>query len=344
MALSLLLGAAPPAAPQAAPPEPAFTVAAVGDVMLGSTFPDEAGLPPDDARQLLAPVASLLRGADLTIGNLEGPLLDAGESIKCAGKKPGHCYAFRVPTRYGERLKEVGFKVMGLANNHALDFGPAGWESSKKTLDALGIGHTGELGDIAHLEIKGRKVAVIGFSTYDKMYDLNDLDRVRREIEALKADGSLVVVSFHGGAEGITCQHVPKGHEIFLGEDRGDLRAFAHLAIDAGAALVIGHGPHVLRGLEVYKGRLIAYSLGNFATWDKMNLSGPLGVTAVLEVKLADDGGFLGGALHSARQDKPGGPKLDPKREAVAQLSKLSKEDFGEAAPRIAPDGALSPP
>jgi Bacterial capsule synthesis protein PGA_cap len=351
----------PPAAPAPpAPPEkpgtggPAsaersqapVTFAAVGDVMLGSGFPDETGgmLPPEDGARLLDEVAPILRAADVAFGNLEGPLADAGTSEKCARSKPGRCYAFRVPTRYGRYLADAGFDVMSLANNHVGDFGEAGRASTRAALDALGIRYAGAPGEVARLEVRGTRIALVAFSTSSGTNDLRDLDEATRIVKAARQGADLLVVSFHGGAEGADRQHVPKGSEEFLGEDRGDVRAFAHAVVDAGADLVLGHGPHVVRAMEVYRGRLVAYSLGNFATYGAFNLAGPNGLSLVLEARLAPDGSFLGGRVHPARQEKPGGPHLDPAGSVVPVLRRLSEEDFGASAVRVGDDGALAPP
>ncbi len=320
-----------------------ITFAAVGDVMLGSTWPDDSGLPPEDGAYLLKEVEPILQAADVTFGNLEGPMLEGGVSEKCPPDKL-NCYAFRVPTRYGRYLKEAGFDVMSLANNHALDFGGQGRASSKRTLDSLGIEHSGDIGDIAHLTVKGKKIALIAFATYPHSYNLNNLDEARRVVASLAASNDLVVVSFHGGAEGATRQRVPQGAEIFFSENRGDLRSFSHAMIDAGAALVIGHGPHVVRGMEVYKKHLIAYSLGNFATYGRFNLSGPLGLSLILTARLGKDGSFLGGSVEPVKQVKPGGPRLDPRGEIIPVLRQLSSGDFGANAVRVGEDGRLSPP
>ncbi len=326
------------------------TVAAVGDVMLGSAYPEGSPLPPDDGAHLLDEVAPILSAADIAFGNLEGPLADEGTSTKCGKPRKtkrraagARCYAFRVPTRYGRYLQAAGFDVMSLANNHALDVGPAGRHSTMRVLDELGIRHSGEPGDVAHLDVRGKRVAVIAFATYPHSHDLNHLDEARALIRGEVARNDLVVVSFHGGAEGATRTHVPEGAEMFLDENRGDLRTFTHAAIDEGAALVLGHGPHVVRGLEVYRGRLIAYSLGNFATWGAMNLQGPTGLSLILEVKLAPDGTFVEGRIHPARQDFPGGPRLDPGGAVIAEARRLSQEDFGAAAPIVGDDGAICP-
>ncbi|MGE5322051.1 MAG: CapA family protein [Actinomycetota bacterium] len=321
-----------------------IVVTAVGDVMLGSTFPDETGglLPPNDGADLLAEVTPILKRGDVVFGNLEGPLYDGDEpSAKCRGKAPGHCYAFRVPTRYGAHLKAAGFTVMGLANNHAMDFGEEGRTSSRQTLDAVGIAHTGEVGDIAHLTVKGEKVAVIAFATYPGAYNLLDLEDSLAAIRQARAEADLVIVSFHGGGEGATHQHVLQGDEMFLGEDRGDLRQFAHAAIDAGAALVLGSGPHVVRGMEIYEGKLIAYSLGNFATYGPFNLSAENGISLILEAHLAPDGSFISGQVYPVKQEKPGGPRLDAAMSILPILRNLSLEDFGSSGVTVGPRGEL---
>jgi len=320
---------------------PEIVVTAVGDVMLGTAFPEESLLPPNDGAGLLAEVTPLLRHGDVIFGNLEGPLVDTGISAKCRGKAEGRCFAFRVPTRYGKYLKDAGFTVMGLANNHAMDFGQEGRDSSRQTLEAMQIAHTGEVGDIARLTVKGRKIAVIALATYPGAYNFLDLDDSLQTIRSLRAESDLVIVGFHGGAEGATHQHVPEGDETFLGEDRGDLRRFTHAAVDAGADLVLGSGPHVVRAMEVYKGKLIAYSLGNFATYGPFNLSAENGLSLVLEAHLAGDGKFMRGRAYAVKQDKPGGPKLDPEMKILPVLRALSNADFKQNGIVVGPQGEL---
>ncbi len=148
----------------------------------------------------------------------------------------------------------------------------------------------------------------------------------------------------HAGAEGNASTHVPFGVELHLGEQRGDTRAFAHAVVDAGADLVLGHGPHVLRGLEWYRGRLVAYSLGNFASYRNFALAGPSGVSGILRVSLGGDGSWRGGRLVPVRLVGDGTPELDRRDTAVDAIRALSETDFGGRAMQIEPDGALSPP
>ncbi|HEV7672922.1 MAG TPA: CapA family protein, partial [Candidatus Angelobacter sp.] len=231
-----------------------------------------------------------------------------------------------------------------LANNHAMDFGLEGRASSRQVLDAMQIAHTGEVGDIARLTVKGRKVAVIAFATYQGAFNFLDLDASLQTIRTAKTESDLVIVGFHGGAEGATHQHVLEGDETFLGEDRGDLRRFTHAAIDAGADMVLGSGPHVVRAMEIYKGKLIAYSLGNFATYGPFNLNAENGLTMVLEARLAPDGSFLLGKVYTVKQEKPGGPKLDPEMKILPVLRALSDADFKQTAIVVGPQGELWPP
>lgn len=319
--------------------------AAVGDIMLGSTFPDATGgsLPPNDGATLLAEVTPILAAADIAFGNLEAPLIDGGNSEKCAPGSAGRCYAFRMPTRYGVYLKTAGFDAIAVANNHTTDFGMEGRASTRSVLLSLGIRPVGEIGDIAYLLVKGTKIALVAFATYPTFYNLNELDAAGRLVAELATRSDIVIVSFQGGAEGAAYQRVPFGAEQFLGENRGDLRTFAHAMIDAGADLVFGHGPHVVRGMELYRGRLIAYSLGNFATYGAFNLAGPNGLSLILEVRLGTDGSFRGAHIHPVKQEKPGGPLLDRERLVIPLLRELSHADFGAAAAQITVDGRVCP-
>lgn len=317
-----------------------IVIAAVGDIMLGTTWPSEGLLPPNDGADILKEVSPKLSTANITFGNLEGPMLDNGTSSKC-GSNSKNCFAFRVPTRYGKYLKDAGFDVMSLANNHAGDFGSAGLSSSRSVLDNLGIAHSGEIGDIARLSAEGKKIALIGFATNNIAYNLNNIEQAKKAVSEAAASADIVIVSFHGGGEGAPRQNVPYGTEIYLGENRGDLRKFTHAVIDAGADLVIGHGPHVVRGMEVYKNHLIAYSLGNFATYGPFNLNGPCGLSLILEAHIGLDGSFLGGKVHPVKQEKPGGPRLDSNNAVIPVINRLSQDDFGTTAVTVKDDGTL---
>jgi hypothetical protein len=320
-----------------------WRIVAVGDVNMGTAWPpDQSELPPEDGRTLFDAVKPLLKPADLTIGNLETVLADKGQSGKCRPHAK-HCYVFRVPSAYAKTLADVGFDVMSIANNHAGDFGPAGRTSTMAALDAAGIRHSGPVGDVASWDVGGRKVAFIGFSFGSDTHRIEDIESGRRLVADLSKEHDLVIVMFHAGAEGKGAEHVRKGVEKFLGEDRGDSRAFAHAMVDAGASLLLGSGPHLLRGMEIYKGRLIAYSLGNFSAWHTFGLSGPTAVTLVLQATLASDGALTGIQIQPLTIEAPGRPRPDPDRRAIEIVRRLSRADFGSEVVNEAGAWRLAP-
>jgi len=322
-------------------PGPTLSLTAVGDVQLGRAWPeDKADLPPDGPRTLFAPVKDLLAQGDLTFGNLETALADTGASYKC-GKASKACFAFRAPAGYAKQLAEAGFAVVSTANNHAGDFGLEGRESTRAALDAAGIAHSGVVGDIASLERQGLRIALIAFAFGSDMHRLQDLETARRLVAEARRQHDLVLVSVHAGAEGTAATHVTKTRELFMGEDRGDVYAFAHAVIDAGADLVLGHGPHVLRAMELYKGRLIAYSLGNFSAWRSFSLVGALAVSGVLRVSLAPNGVLLAAQLVPTTLQGAGVPTPDPDGRAIKAVRELSQADFG--APFLDEQGRWQP-
>jgi len=320
-------------------PSSCLTIAAVGDIMMGTTYPENL-LPPNDGAGIFESVKDAFQGSDIVLGNLEGPLVDDGTTTKC--KKPGKtCYAFRTPTRYVAYLKGAGFTTLHIANNHASDFGQEGIESTLHELDGAGIQSVGGKA-IAHFEIKGKRTAVAGFSFSTSPYSFSilDTDAAQKLVRELKAANDLVIVSFHGGAEGASAAHLTGEDETFLGEERGNVVAFAKAVIDAGADLVIGHGPHVLRALEVYKDKLIVYSLGNFLTYERFNLDGPNGLSVILKVRIdTSTGNFIDGVLVPVKLVNQGIPVGDPKGRGITLIRKLTNEDNPGQKLSFADDG-----
>jgi poly-gamma-glutamate capsule biosynthesis protein CapA/YwtB (metallophosphatase superfamily) len=310
------------------------TIAATGDIVMGST----PRLPPADGARFFAAVVPALRGG-VVLGNLEGTLSSGGAS-KC-GVASTNCYAFQTPPSYARWLKRAHFTVLNLANNHAYDFGSAGLEQTVAALDAQGLRHTGRPGEIAYQRVGPIRVALVGFAPYPWAQDLNDHAAARAVVREADRNADVVVVTMHAGAEGSDRSSTPRSTEYYLGENRGNVRAFAHAVVDAGADLVAGHGPHVLRGMEWYRGRLIAYSLGNFAGYKVFALSGPLAVSGVLHVTLRGNGRFARGALVATRLTADGMPVLDPSGRAHALVRARSRADFGAHAVGVSPTGAL---
>jgi len=332
---------APATFSSSAPEGTTLRIRAVGDMMIGTDFPG-GYLPPDGGASSFAKVSDWLQDADLTFGNLEGPLCDTGKTNKCrSDAKPGSCYAFRTPGSYTPHYKAAGFDLLSTANNHAGDFGEVCRRETESRLDQAGIAHSGRPGDVASVEKNGLKVAMIGFHTSRSCHYLNDHKTAAGLVRALTATHDLVIVSFHGGAEGSSRTHVPNSTETFYGENRGHLRKFARVVIDAGADMVLGHGPHVLRGMEIYKGRLIAYSLGNFATYGRFNIRGISGLGVVLDTTMKADGTFVRGKLLPTRQLGRGIPAPDETMEAVHAIRALSDSDFPETGIQVAQDGTF---
>lgn len=317
----------------------AISLSATGDIILG----DQGALPAGDGAGFFDGVADAL-SADLVMGNLEQPLTGDTGYEKCP-EDGDACHAFRAPPSYAAHLRDAGFDLMNLANNHGNDYGPQGRENTKQALTEHDIAHTGEREQITVAEAAGVEVAVVGFSPYAWTNHLTDHDQAADVVSRAAQQAELVVVQVHMGAEGADETRVPPGPEEYFGEDRGDPRAFARAVIDAGADLVVGHGPHVLRGLEFYQGSLIAYSLGNFAGGGgTLSAAGDLGLGAVLKVSLRPDGSFAAGELISTHMYEAGLPQVDPERRSLALVAEVTGLDFPETGARLGPEGEITPP
>ena len=316
-----------------------LNIAMTGDIMMGTTFPSIM-LPANEGRDLFRDAKEVLVNADLTVGNLEGAICDGGRSTKGVGP---NSYAFRTPTSYGHLLKEAGFDFLSMANNHANDFGLEGIESTERVLDEQGILYSGIAGRVesAVIERKGLKIGLCAFGHNSYTLKHTDLNTVGRVVDDLVNSCDLVIVSFHGGAEGRTKNHLPNGPETFLGENRGSLRQLAHFCIDHGADVVYGHGPHVVRAMEVYKDRFIAYSLGNFCTPYNVSLTGISGYAPVVEININADGSFIDGKIHSFLQTRGVGPRQDAADSVAREIRNLSASDIPQSQAFIDAQGNI---
>jgi len=311
-------------------PTPMITVAAVGDVMMGTDYPSSQ-LPKKEGRFLFNESKEILRKADIAFGNLEGPLYDGGSPAKKIEKE--NIYLFRTPTKFAKNLIDAGFNVISLANNHAEDFGQEGLTSTKKALKSIKMKHSSTTGEVAKFEIKEGKIGLVAFSFGPPPRSIVYPEKVLKEIEDLSKKYDFLILSVHGGKEGKSALQTKNESEYFLGRPRGNLVEFAHQAIERGADLILGHGPHVPRAIEVYQDRLIAYSLGNFCTYKRMSLKEENGFAPLLWVELDRNGKFIKGKIYSFIQSPPGGPKKDEEQRAWALIKKLSQEDFPETSP-----------
>ncbi|HLN56425.1 MAG TPA: CapA family protein [Bacteroidales bacterium] len=317
-------------------------VTGVGDIMLGSSFPSVKYLPPkDNPFLLLESVADTLADSDITFGNLEGSFLNQGEpSKKC--KDTTICYLFRMPERYISALTMTGFDILSLANNHFGDFGPASRKRTMQILDSAGIHYAGLME--YPWTIFRKDSLIYGFCAFAPnagTMDINDIDSAASIVKMLKDTCDIVIVSFHGGAEGKDFQNVPRAPEEFHGEPRGDVYRFAHTLIDNGADVIFGNGPHVARALEVYRDRFIAYSLGNFCTYGRFNLAYPNNLAPIVKLRLDVKGRFLSGWIVPAVQPWPGGVKYDQNRLVIQKLKQLSETDFPDSPVKITEDGNI---
>ncbi|HAV92994.1 TPA: hypothetical protein DCW38_07450 [candidate division WOR-3 bacterium] len=300
-------------------------ITAVGDIVMGNTFP-ENNLPQKNGAELFMPAESLLKKGDIVVGNLECSLCDSGTLMKKIVE--GKTYGFKTPEKYGINLKKAGFNVMNIANNHIRDFGEGGVKSTKRILDSLNIKYTGYSGQVAFFSVDSCKIAVIGFSSYYGMNNLLEKEKSADLIKTAKDSNDIVIVTFHGGSEGQNAMHIKNETEYMYGELRGNIYEFCHDAIDAGADAVIGHGPHVPRGIELYKDRIIAYSLGNFLTYAGINTNGQNGYSPLLYLELDFEGRFLFGKIYSFKQVRGKGIESDTLNSAALLIKKLSFEDF----------------
>lgn len=313
--------ASPSVSPTASPT--VITIGWVGDITPGSMY----GIPPDGGRALFGSLRPLLSKPDLMIANLEGTYSTPGPS-KCARKSPGVCYAFQAPPSYAKALAWLGIDLVNMANNHSMDYFRRGFLQTQAALKNADVRYAGPPNTVTLMNVHGVRVAVVGFSPYPWSAPLNDIPAAVTLVKRAAAEAHIVVVLMHAGAEGADQVHTPRGSQYFDGEDRGNVRAFAHAMVDAGTDLVFGSGPHVIRGIERYKGRLIAYSLGNFAGWGNFGLGGNLSLSGMLTVRMDKTGRILGGRWISLYIAPPGVPRLDRSGASLKLVRSLSTSDF----------------
>ncbi|MCS6807947.1 MAG: CapA family protein [Bacteroidota bacterium] len=318
-------------------------IKAVGDVLLGSYTP-QMYIPPNNGRIFADSIGAYLHGADITFGNFEAAFVREGmKPQKCseASRRKGVCFEFGVPLTLAPALKHLHFTVMSVDNNHADDYGTEAAQLTLQTLRSYGIEPAPKRG-LAELLIRNKRCAVIAFGFSQTSYHIADIATVQRVVHDAKKHYDRIIVSFHGGAEGKNATHTKNKTEVFCGENRGNVVRFAHAAIDAGADLVLGHGPHVLRALEIYNDRFIAYSLGNFLTYGNINIKGISGVACILDVTIDEHSGrFLSGKVIPVVQMPPGIPTYDHNKQAIHMLNELIRQDFPHTPLRVDEDGTI---
>ncbi len=317
-------------------------IAAVGDIMMGSDFPSVGSLPPNGGKDMLKGVRTYLETPDLTFGNVEGVLSDKKTPDKGCGNS-ANCYTFRSPESYAEIWKEVGFDLMSVANNHANDFLDAGRAATAAALKRAGLHFAGSLEyPTSTFEHKGVKYGFLAVAPNRGCVELKDYKGAVAKVKELSAQVDIVIVSFHGGAEGVAHRHTPCKDEVYLGANRGNVCKLAHDCIDAGADILLGHGPHVTRGIELYKDRFIAYSMGNFCTYEKFSIQGVKGLAPIFNLKTDKTGKFLTGYIVPTHQIGKGIPQYDEQKRVIKEIIELSKSDFPNSPLNISPEGQIT--
>jgi len=318
------------------------TVIGVGDMMLGSNYPAESYLPPNKGKDLMKEVNDILKNATVTFGNLEGTVLNSGGTVKKCSD-PSICYAFRMSEHLLDNLITAGFDVMSIANNHVGDFGEEGKKNTVKLLKEKGLYYAGLTScPTVTFEKDGVKFGLVAFAPNNGTLNINDLPNAIKLVKELEAKVDIVIVSFHGGAEGAKHQHITRKTETFYGENRGNVYDFAHKLIDVGADIVFGHGPHVTRAMEVYKDRFIAYSLGNFCTYRQFSLSGVSGLAPIVKVFTDKSGKFFKAQVTPIYQPAPGGVKIDEQKRVIEVIRSLMKTDLPEVPMKISNSGMIT--
>jgi hypothetical protein len=314
------------------PAQPIDTVkiAAVGDIMLGTSYPDSSFLPKNGSFRLFRPLHKQLMDADITFGNLEGVLTDDLSQVKECFTE-GRCYYFAMPTVFTQSLQKAGFDILSLANNHINDFGYIGRKSTKRSLHKHSIRHAGLSEKPAEIFTQnGIKYGFCAFAPNAGTLSIKDLKKAEKVVQYLDSLCDIVIVSFHAGGEGVEYQHVTRQTEFYIGENRGNVYEFAHRIIDAGADVLLGHGPHVPRAVEVYKGRFIAYSMGNFLTYSRVSVAGKCGLAPLFHIYTDKAGRLLEAQIIPTYQLKYQAPKYDPQNRVIKIIQELTAIDFPE--------------
>ena len=321
-----------PKSPSQAAKKPAtvpatVSIKAVGDMIPGTNFPYNKL--PAKKELLLESVKPYLKGADILFGNFESTMTDYPYSSKAGGGRM--LFAFRTPPSYAKIFKDVGFDILSIANNHSYDFNEQGFKDTIKNIDSNGMKAVGKRDQIVYQNVKGVNFAFIGFSNYGEVHNsLLELKAGAEVVKKAKQNADIVVISVHAGAEGTGALNVRNKNEFFYGENRGNMVLFSRTMIDAGADLILGHGPHVPRAMELYKGKLVAYSLGNFLGYRTLSTAGALGQSLILDVKMTPQGDFVSGKIIPVQLDGRGVPAVDNKFRTVGLIRPFDKERFSQ--------------
>jgi hypothetical protein len=274
-------------------------------------------------------VSDTLEQPDLMMGNLEGTFAHANRTSKCLYLS-SQCHAFAGDSSFADTLKAAGFDFVSLVNNHSLDYGTAGLSDTEAELNRVGLPYIAPNQQTTSITIKGIKIGIMGLSSTPPAETITNYAYIAQTVQALKKSNDIVIVIFHGGAEGADKTAVTGGEEYQGSEDRGNVQAVAYTAINAGADLVLGDGPHVLRKVQWYNGKPIAYSLGNFVGGNgRLATEGNLGLGGIFVAHFQTDASTgkivpVSTSFTSVILSQDGTPSLDPNNASLQLLTKLS--------------------
>lgn len=316
-----------------------ITIKAVGDITFGSLYPKPI-LPPNDGKNIFDNVKEYFKNCDLLIGNLEGTFTTVQE---CAKKNVDNIksFAFKMPLHYVNYLKEENFTVLNIANNHSRDFGQDGLNETIITLKKSGLEYCGLKDSVTIIERKGIKIGVIGFYWTPFFNDICDIENSKKIIKNARKKVDILIVNFHGGAEGEKALHTKNKMEYFFNDKRGNVVKFAKEAINSGADFVFGHGPHLTRAIISYNDKIIAFSLGNFCSYCLFNLTPPRNLSLILEISLDKKGKFISGKIIPIVLKDEGIPFYDDKKEVIKLIKKLTSIDFPDNKIFISDEGDI---
>ncbi len=300
---------------------PPVTVGWAGDIVLGSQW----GMPPANSMHVFDGVLPLLRSPDLMIGNYEGTLSTGGRR-RCSGGDG--CFIFQAPPRRADALVNAGFDVMNLANNHTLDKGAGARSQGIRALARRGIAVAGAPsgGGITVQQVGDIRVAVLGYSAYSGTPSIQPA-AVRRQVARARRRADVVVATFHAGREGASGALLPRGSDA-----GAPTRSAAHAAVNAGADVVFGSGPHVVRGVERYRSKLIFYSTGNFMGWHNFALTSLTSQSGVIDVTLDHRGRTRSARWNPVVMVGPGLPVRDRSGRVIRRVRSLTKRNFPRRA------------
>lgn len=310
----------------------------VGDVMTGSDYPDKSYLPSNEGKDIFKSVENYFRNSDVNFANLEGAIANTNTQ---SSKRSKNSYSFRMPPYMANRIAEAGFNIVAVANNHSRDFGDKGYKQTQEYLKNAEIKIVGNILNTATIiEIKNKKIGFLAFYYFSYANNsIQDITSAKALVEKTKKECDFLIVSFHGGAEGGNMFRVPKETEIFYGENRGDVYKFARAVSDAGADLIIGHGPHVLRAMEIYNNSFIAYSLGNFVGYKQFSLAGNNGISAILQITLNDNLKINSAKVIPIKLINGGIPSVDSSNEVIKKLNNYADLDFPNSGIKFNSEG-----